>query len=77
MCTIGVRRFGDDEYVLFKNKDFARNHFEDRLVVERGLFGVVGLSLGHKPIRGWIGTRGCRWEQTMPVCCVATPTSRC
>ena len=44
MCTIGVRRFGDDEYVLFKNKDFARNHFEDRLVVERGLFGVVGLS---------------------------------
>ncbi|MEA2000449.1 MAG: hypothetical protein U9N84_00970 [Actinomycetota bacterium] len=44
MCTTGVLRLGEDDYVLFKNKDFGRSRFEDRLVVERGVFGVEGIS---------------------------------
>ncbi|MDJ0925053.1 MAG: hypothetical protein QNJ77_10870 [Acidimicrobiia bacterium] len=44
MCTIGVSRFDDEGYILFKNKDFARRTFEDRLVVEPNLFGVAGLA---------------------------------
>ncbi len=44
MCTIGVRRFGGDEYVLFKNKDFARDTFDDRLALDGEVFGVQGLS---------------------------------
>lgn len=44
MCTIGVRRFEGDEYVLFKSKDFARDAFDDRLVLDRAVFGVQGLS---------------------------------
>lgn len=41
MCTIGVLRL-DDEYILFKNKDFVRPHFDDRLVVEHEVFGAMG-----------------------------------
>ena len=44
MCTIGVARLGDDEYILFKNKDFPRPSFDDRIVVEAGLFGVEGVA---------------------------------
>lgn len=44
MCTTGALRLGDDDYVLFKNKDFGRTHFNDRLVVERGIFGVEGIT---------------------------------
>ena len=44
MCTIGIRRFGDEDYILFKNKDFGRRVYEDRIVVDEDLFGVVGLS---------------------------------
>lgn len=49
MCTIGCLRPGEpggpggDGYVLFKNKDFGRAHFDDRIVVERDVFGVEGI----------------------------------
>ncbi len=49
MCTTGVLRFGDGDYLLFKNKDFGRTHFDDRLVTEPGVFGVRGVST-------WAGT---------------------
>lgn len=44
MCTIGVRHFAPDDYILFKNKDFGRPHHDDRLVLDRDVFGVVGVS---------------------------------
>jgi hypothetical protein len=44
MCTIGVLRLGDDDYLLFKNKDFGRSHFEDRLVIDHDVFGVEGIT---------------------------------
>ncbi len=49
MCTTGVLRLGDGDYLLFKNKDFGRVHFDDRLVTEPGVFGVRGVST-------WAGT---------------------
>jgi hypothetical protein len=44
MCTTGALRLGPDEYLLFKNKDFGRRSFEDRLVVEPDVFGVAGIT---------------------------------
>ncbi len=44
MCTTGVLRFGPDDYLLFKNKDFGRAHFDDRIVVEPNVFGVEGIT---------------------------------
>ena len=44
MCTIGALRLGEDDYVLFKNKDFGRPHFDDRIVAERDVFGVEGIT---------------------------------
>lgn len=44
MCTTGMLRLGDDDYILFKNKDFGRAHFDDRLVVESEVFGVEGIT---------------------------------
>ena len=52
MCTTGVLRIGDGDYLLFKNKDFGRTHFDDRLVTEPGVFGVRGVST-------WAGTDPC------------------
>ncbi len=49
MCTTGVLRIGDGDYLLFKNKDFGRSHFDDRLVTEPDVFGVSGVST-------WAGT---------------------
>ena len=49
MCTTGVLRLGADDYLLFKNKDFGRTHFDDRIVTEPGVFGVRGVST-------WAGT---------------------
>ena len=49
MCTTGVLRIGDDDYLLFKNKDFGRPHFDDRLVTEPSVFGVQGVTT-------WAGT---------------------
>jgi hypothetical protein len=43
MCTIGVLRFGDGSYALFKNKDFGRPSFDDQIVLEPSVFGVSGL----------------------------------
>ena len=51
MCTTGVMRIGDGDYLLFKNKDFGRTHFDDRLVTEPAVFGVRGVST-------WAGTDG-------------------
>lgn len=42
MCTTGVLRIGEGDYLLFKNKDFRRSRFEDRLVLESNVFGVEG-----------------------------------
>ena len=44
MCTTGVLRLGPADYLLFKNKDFGRHHFDDRLVVDRDVFGVEGIT---------------------------------
>ncbi len=44
MCTTGVLRFGDGSYALFKNKDFGRPSFDDRVVLEPTVFGVAGLA---------------------------------
>ncbi len=44
MCTTGVLRLGPGDYLLFKNKDFGRSHFDDRLVVDRDVFGVEGIT---------------------------------
>ena len=49
MCTTGVLRIGKGDYLLFKNKDFGRTHFDDRLVTEPDVFGVRGVST-------WAGT---------------------
>ena len=49
MCTTGVVRLGEDDYILFKNKDFGRTVFDDRLVVERDVFGIEGITT-------WAGT---------------------
>ncbi len=49
MCTTGVLRLGTDDYLLFKNKDFGRTHFDDRLVTEPSVFGVQGVTT-------WAGT---------------------
>lgn len=44
MCTTGVLRLGPDEYLLFKNKDFGRTRFDDRLVLNDDVFGVEGIT---------------------------------
>jgi len=44
MCTTGVLRLGDDDYILFKNKDFGRASFQDRIVVEHDVIGVEGIT---------------------------------
>lgn len=49
MCTTGVLRIGADDYLLFKNKDFGRTHFDDRIVTEPSVFGVQGVTT-------WAGT---------------------
>lgn len=49
MCTTGFLRLGPDDYLLFKNKDFGRAVFDDRLVLERDVFGVEGITT-------WLGT---------------------
>ncbi len=43
MCTIGTLRLGD-EYLLFKNKDFGREIFEDQIVLSKDLIGIKGVS---------------------------------
>ena len=44
-CTIGAKILRPDaEYVMFKNKDFARETFRDRLVAD-DVFGVKGLHI--------------------------------
>lgn len=42
MCTIGALRLADGSTVLFKNKDFARSPFSDRIQVEVDWFGPSG-----------------------------------
>ncbi len=49
MCTTGVMRTSETEYLLFKNKDFGRTHFDDRIVLDAGVFGVEGITT-------WAGT---------------------
>ncbi|MEC9427552.1 MAG: hypothetical protein VYC25_10040, partial [Actinomycetota bacterium] len=42
VCTTGALRMSGGDYLLFKNKDFGRTEFEDRLVVSRDVFGIRG-----------------------------------
>jgi hypothetical protein len=44
MCTTGLLRIGEGDYLLFKNKDFGRRRFDDVLVVESDVFGVAGIT---------------------------------
>jgi hypothetical protein len=44
MCTTGVLRLGPGEYLLYKNKDFGRISFDDRVVLERSVFGIEGIT---------------------------------
>ncbi len=44
MCTTGVLRLADGSYALFKNKDFGRQHLDDRIWLDDGLFGVLGMT---------------------------------
>lgn len=44
MCTTGVLRFADGGYALFKNKDFGRNHLDDRIWLDAELFAVLGMT---------------------------------
>ena len=42
-CTIGAKVLSlGSEFLLFKNKDFRRKDFDDRLVIQKGLFAVEG-----------------------------------
>jgi len=42
-CTIGAKILSlGSEFLLFKNKDFRRKDFDDRLVIRRELFAVRG-----------------------------------
>ena len=44
MCTTGAKVLvPGSEFVLFKNRDFKRDHFEDRLYLTETTFGVMGL----------------------------------
>jgi hypothetical protein len=49
MCTTGALRLGPGDYLIFKNKDFGRPSFEDRIVSEPAVFGVAGITT-------WFGT---------------------
>lgn len=48
MCTTGALRT-DTGYLLFKNKDFGREVFDDLLVIEEDVFGIAG-------VETWAGT---------------------
>ena len=43
MCTIGAIRLGENDFMLFKNKDFARANYDDRVVSRADWFGPQGL----------------------------------
>ncbi|WP_020593206.1 carcinine hydrolase/isopenicillin-N N-acyltransferase family protein [Kiloniella laminariae] len=43
MCTIGAIRFSTTEYLLFKNKDFSRSHYDDKILHDQHLWGAAGL----------------------------------
>ncbi|MBL09063.1 MAG: hypothetical protein CL402_00860 [Acidiferrobacteraceae bacterium] len=48
MCTIGAVRLGA-EYLLFKNKDFGRDSFNDEIVISKSVMGVKGVSTWASP----------------------------
>ncbi len=43
MCTIGALRLSDREYLVFKNKDFARPSYNDAVAITPRWFGPRGL----------------------------------
>jgi hypothetical protein len=44
MCTTGAKVLAPGkEFVLFKNRDFKRGHFDDRVSITERAFGVLGL----------------------------------
>ena len=51
-CTIGAKILSPgSEFLLFKNKDFRRRNFDDRLVIREGVFAIGGTeSWGDKSV---------------------------
>jgi hypothetical protein len=44
MCTTGAKILNrGHEFLLFKNRDFTREYFEDRVQYDKRVFGVLGL----------------------------------
>ncbi|MFT5708896.1 MAG: hypothetical protein ACI9ES_003203 [Oceanospirillaceae bacterium] len=43
MCTAGAIILGQDDYILFKNKDFGKTEFKDHLIIDNQLFGASGV----------------------------------
>jgi len=43
MCTIGAKVFSKGNYVLFKNKEFGKTLFEDRVVLKDSHLGIEGV----------------------------------
>ena len=54
MCTIGTLRIGD-EYLLFKNKDFGREIFEDQVVPRHTI--SLSLTFDHRVVDGALAAR--------------------
>jgi hypothetical protein len=52
VCTIGTYRIGVGDYLVFKNKDFPRPSFEDRIIVDDDVFGIAGVSTWRDPEPG-------------------------
>jgi hypothetical protein len=43
MCTTGAIILAQDDYILFKNKDFGKTEFHDHLIIDNQLFGASGV----------------------------------
>jgi len=43
MCTTGALRFSQNDYCLFKNKDFSLGEIKDKLVYNADFFGIRGI----------------------------------
>jgi len=44
VCTTGALHLDGGDYLLFKNKDFGRQNFDDSVFINQDVFGVKGLT---------------------------------